>query len=164
MKTLYLIGGTMGVGKTAACQELNRLLPHSVFLDGDWCWNMDPFTVTEETKVMVMDNICSCLNNFLNCSVLENIVFCWVMHQQSILDEILSRLDLTNCRVVPISLVCTEEALRARLLKDIDSGIRTPDILDRSAARLPLYEALNTRKIDTTHIDAAETAKRIAKQ
>ena len=27
MKTLYLIGGTMGVGKTYACRALQQLLP-----------------------------------------------------------------------------------------------------------------------------------------
>ena len=47
MKTLYLIGGTMGVGKTSACRALQQLLPNSVFLDGDWCWNIHPFQVTE---------------------------------------------------------------------------------------------------------------------
>ncbi len=31
MKTLYLIGGTMGVGKTSACRALQQLLPNSVF-------------------------------------------------------------------------------------------------------------------------------------
>ena len=65
MKHLYLIGGTMGVGKTTVCQKLKRLLPNSVFLDGDWCWDADPFQVTDETKKMVLDNICHLLNNFL---------------------------------------------------------------------------------------------------
>ncbi|MBQ4087884.1 MAG: AAA family ATPase, partial [Clostridia bacterium] len=39
MKTLYMIGGTMGVGKTTVCQQLKRDLQNSVFLDGDWCWD-----------------------------------------------------------------------------------------------------------------------------
>ena len=50
MKTLYLIGGTMGVGKTTVCQLLKQDLPNSVFLDGDWCWDASPFQVTDETK------------------------------------------------------------------------------------------------------------------
>ena len=50
MKTLYMIGGTMGVGKTTVCQQLKQDLPNSVFLDGDWCWDASPFQVTEETK------------------------------------------------------------------------------------------------------------------
>ena len=51
MKTIYIIGGTMGVGKTTVSQQLKKKLPNSVFLDGDWCWDADPFQVTEETKV-----------------------------------------------------------------------------------------------------------------
>ena len=39
MKTLYLIGGTMGVGKTTVSQQLKKDLANSVFLDGDWCWD-----------------------------------------------------------------------------------------------------------------------------
>ena len=53
MKKLYMVGGTMGAGKTAVCQQLKKQLPDSVFLDGDWCWDADPFQVTEETKRMV---------------------------------------------------------------------------------------------------------------
>ncbi len=44
MKNIYLIGGTMGVGKTTTCQVLKSKLPGSVFLDGDWCWDMQPFS------------------------------------------------------------------------------------------------------------------------
>ena len=32
MKTLYLIGGTMGVGKTTVSQQLKKELTNSVFL------------------------------------------------------------------------------------------------------------------------------------
>ena len=49
----------MGVGKTTVSQQLKKTLRNSVFLDGDWCWDADPFQVTEETKKMVMQNICS---------------------------------------------------------------------------------------------------------
>ena len=86
MKKLYMIGGTMGVGKTSVSQCLKRELPNAVFLDGDWCWDADPFLVTEETKEMVIDNICYLLNHFIQCSAYENIIFCWVMHEQSIIE------------------------------------------------------------------------------
>ncbi len=58
----------MGVGKTTSCRILKTKLPFSVFLDGDWCWDSHPFVVTEETKRMVVDNICYLLNNFIKCS------------------------------------------------------------------------------------------------
>ena len=79
MKHLYLIGGTMGVGKSTTCQIMKRKLNNSVFLDGDWCWDMDPFIVNDETKEMVIENICFLLNNFIKSSAYENIIFCWVI-------------------------------------------------------------------------------------
>jgi hypothetical protein len=62
MKNFIIIGGTMGVGKTATCRELQKILPRNVFLDGDWCWDMHPFVVTDETKAMVNSNITHCFS------------------------------------------------------------------------------------------------------
>lgn len=152
----------MGVGKTTVCQKLKELLPDSVFLDGDWCWDMSPFKVTEETKAMVMDNICYILNNYIHCSAFNNIIFCWVMHEQRIIDDIVSALDTRECEVKLISLICGEQQLRKRLQKDIDARIRQRDILERSIARLPLYESLDTIKIDVSDISAEQTAKIIS--
>lgn len=152
----------MGVGKTTVCQKLKELLPDSVFLDGDWCWDMSPFKVTEETKAMVMDNICYILNNYIHCSAFNNIIFCWVMHEQRIIDDIVSALDTRECEVKLISLICGEQQLRKRLQKDIDARIRQRDILQRSIARLPLYESLDTIKIDVSDISAEQTSKIIS--
>lgn len=161
MKKLFLIGGTMGVGKTTVSQLLKKRLCRSVFLDGDWCWDADPFQVTCETKRMVLDNICAVLNNFLRCSAYENIVFCWVMHQQEIIDEILSRLDTAHCQVINISLICTEEELVCRLQKDVEARIRTADVIRRSVSRLPLYKELDTIPVDTSGMDASAVAGEI---
>lgn len=159
MKDVFLIGGTMDVGKTATCQILKKKLNNSIFLDGDWCWDMYPFQVTEETKQMVMENICFLLNNFIKCSIYEHIVFCWVMHEQSIIDDILSHLDTANCRVHLISLVCDKQSLQARLSKDVDSGIRVEDIVCRSIERIALYEKLDTYKLDVSKITPEQTAE-----
>ncbi|MCC8151727.1 MAG: AAA family ATPase, partial [Lachnospiraceae bacterium] len=50
MKKIYLVGGTMGVGKTAVCQKLKKELADCGFLEGDWCWDADPFPVNEASK------------------------------------------------------------------------------------------------------------------
>jgi len=148
MKTLYFIGGTMGIGKTTISQALKRSLNRSVFLDGDWCWDMHPFTVTPETKRLVQLNIVTLLNNFLQSPAFEHVIFCWVMHQQEIIDNLLKQIDTSNCRLINLSLVCDADILRERLQKDIDNGLRQNDILERSIARIPLYESLITKKID----------------
>lgn len=163
MKRLYLVGGPMGVGKTTVCQCLKRKLPRAVFLDGDWCWDADPFVVNDETKAMVTDNICHQLNNFLRCTAYENVVFCWVLHEQGIVDGILSRLELRGgVEVKAVSLVCTPAALEARLRADIERGVRQPDVLPRSLARLPLYAALDTAKLDVSGLTPEQAAERLA--
>ena len=151
MKTLYLVGGPMGVGKTAACRLLKERLPACAFLDGDWCWDANPFQVTEETKTMVLDNICYLLNSFLRCSAYEHVILGWVMHEQSIIDHIIGNLNMENCAVRSISLVANEACLRERLLKDVAQGRRTADVIERSVSRLPLYRQLNTVKVDTSN-------------
>ncbi len=158
MKDVFIIGGTMGVGKTTTCRILKDKLNNSVLLDGDWCWDMHPFQVTEETKKMVIENICFLLNNFIKCSAYENIVFCWVMYQQTIIDDIVSRLDTEHCKVHLISLVCSGQALQVRLQRDIDAGVRAEDSIRKGIERIPLYEELNTRKIDVSNITPDQAA------
>ncbi len=51
------------------------------------------FLVTPQTRKMVMENICFLLNQFILCSTYQNIIFCWVIHEQAIIDEILSELE-----------------------------------------------------------------------
>lgn len=139
----------MGVGKTSVSQRLKSRLPDSVFLDGDWCWDASPFQVTDETKDMVINNICYLLNSFVHCSAYDNIIFCWVMHEQSIIDTIIERIDITGLEVKVISLIISEKALTERIMPDVKSGIRKIDVLGRSIARIPLYQTLHSIKIQT---------------
>ncbi|NLY46076.1 MAG: AAA family ATPase [Tissierella sp.] len=161
MKNVFFINGTMGVGKTATSRELQKLLPKCAFLDGDWCWDMNPFIVTDETKNMVEDNICYVLNNFLRCSEYENIIYCWVMHEEYIIKNILSKLNLQDIILYKISLICSEQSLVERISKDVERGIRTKDVIERSIARLSNYVLMDTIKIDVSNIDSNQAAQQI---
>lgn len=162
-KKCILISGTMGIGKTTVCKELMKLLPQSVFLDGDWCWYSHPFTVTDATKKVVMENIGFMLQNFLRCPDYQNILFCWVMDHQEIIDEVLKRISpaLEDTSVYSISLITSEQALTKHLQKDIDSGLRSPDVLQRSLQRLPLYQQLSTQKLDISNLNAQQAAQKL---
>ncbi|WP_444645274.1 AAA family ATPase [Caproiciproducens sp. R1] len=161
MKNLIFINGTMGVGKTSTCKELLNLLQPGVFLDGDWCWYMNPFQVTDETKHMVENNICFLLNSFLSCSEYENVIFCWVMHQEPIIDKLLKNLNLEDVKVQKITLSISKEALTQRLKNAIERGERTSDALQGSLDRLPLYSKMNTIHIDVSDISPVQAAQKI---
>ena len=163
MKKLIFIGGTMGVGKTTVSEALKRELDSCVFLDGDWCWDMHPFIVNKKTKEMVIDNITHLLNNFIHCNQYQHIIFCWVMHQQEIIDDILFRLDIENCEVYQFSLICSPELLEKQLQGDIDLGLRKKDIILKSQKRLDLYKNLKTTLIDKTNLSLDETVQKIKK-
>lgn len=157
MKHVYLIGGPMGIGKSTICNQLNQDLDHSVFLDGDWCWNMDPFVVNQDTKNMVLDNITHCLNNFIHTPGIENIIFCWVMHKQDIIDQIIQKLDTAGVDIHLISLICEKEELIKRMLIDR----RDNQTIRKSLQYLELYKDLDTQKIDVTTLDVQKTIDKI---
>lgn len=163
MKTLFFISGTMGVGKTTVSLILKDKLNKSVFLDGDSCWIYQKDKITEDVKKEVITTIVNKLNEYLACPQYENIIFCWVMHEQSIICQILSKLKLVNCSLINVSLICNNETLIQRLTQDISAGLRDKDIIQRSLDRLPLYTKLETIKINTNDKDSLEVANEIMK-
>jgi broad-specificity NMP kinase len=158
MKKLIIINGTMGVGKSTVCNALLDKLMPSVYLDGDWCWNMNPFIVSEENKTMVEGNITHLLKSYLNNSGYEYIIFCWVIHREDIFDKILLPLKDFDFELHKISLVCSPEALRKRLEIDVQKGIREADIIESSIERLALYNKMDTIKFDVSDTTPEQTA------
>ena len=140
MKKLIFVNGTMGVGKSAVCNELKKLLAPCAFLDGDWCCDLTPFTVTQETKELVLSNAAHLLRSFLNCTAAENVLFSWVMPRREIVDELLARIG-AKTQFFLFTLTARPDTVRARLEGDVAAGRRTPDVIARALARLPLYEA-----------------------
>jgi broad-specificity NMP kinase len=161
IKRLIIINGTMGVGKTATSRELNKKLSNSVWLDGDWCWMMNPFTVNDENKNMVINNITYLLRNFLSNSSFEYVIFNWVIHYEYIFDLVLQPLRDLEFEVVKISLVCSEQTLKERIINDVQLNLRDGKELSTSIERLELYKNMNTVKIDTTNISITETVDKI---
>lgn len=70
--------------------------------------------------------------------------------RQEIIDAILSGLDAGAWTARCVSLTADGESLGRRLAADIGRGVRTLEALERGLARLPLYGALDTIKIDTS--------------
>lgn len=150
-KKLIIINGVMGVGKTTISKALYKKLDNSFWLDGDNCWMMNPFEVTDENKFMVLDNISYILNNFIKNSKSKYIIFNWVIHTEDIMKDILNKIDSSSVDVYKITLMCSKENLINRINKDIKLGLRYEDNIKRSLDRLELYNKMDTIKIDTSN-------------
>ena len=161
MKQLTLIGGPMGVGKTAVCQKLMERLAPAAFLDGDWCWYMSPFLVNDETKAMVMDNAVAVLSRYLQSPELNHVIFGWVMHREEIVEEIISRLNTDGVKVNVIILMCREDTLIQRLEQDISAGLRQPDVVERALDRLACCRLLPYMNVWTDGLSVNETVDQI---
>ncbi|MNB74519.1 ribose 1,5-bisphosphokinase [compost metagenome] len=159
MKKLVIINGTMGVGKSTIVSNLYKQLENSVWLDGDWCWLMNPWNITEENKTMVMNNIHYILNQYLENSMFEYVFFTWVIHKESIFDEIVAGINRHDYKIVKITLTCSEEELIHRMQQDR----RSEKEIDNSLNRLGFYKTMNTQKLNTDGKDVGETVKALLK-
>ena len=159
MKNLILITGTSCVGKTATSKKLVKLLPNCVFLDGDWCWYADPWTVTDETKRMAEKNMSFLLNSFLDCSAYENIIFSWILRNDSMVEMVLSWLKGKDYNLHKFSLICSDDALKSRYQKDIADNLREGGRLEGLLQGLHNYFIeMDTVKIDTSDITPEQAA------
>ena len=75
------------------------------------------------------------------------------------MDGIIAHLDLSDCRVLCLSLFWDEKTRIHRLRIDIASGLRDEDgIIERATERLALYQNLKTQKLDNSALTIAQTA------
>lgn len=164
MKNLIFVNGPMGVGKSATCEALLNRLGPAAYLDGDWCWMMNPWIVNERTIAMVERNITYLLQQYISLPEVRNVIFGWVMHRSDIVLRLLNEIDHPNLRTSVFTLTCSPDALRRRISHDVKMGKRSEDNLQRSLERLPLYADMPWPKIDVSKITAEQAAQLIAEQ
>lgn len=161
-KTLIVINGTMGVGKSAVCRCLLDRLKPSVLLEGDWCWMMNPFTVTPRSRRLVENNISHLLTNFLDFPEFRYVIFGWVLHRDEIYYRLLKSIRPRNAfNTYRFTLTCSKEALKNRVRCDIAAGLREQGAEKRSIARLRLYDHMDSQKIDNSLISAEDVSTEI---
>jgi hypothetical protein len=157
LKKFIIIHGAMGVGKTSVCKELNKRLPNSVWLDGDWCMMMNPWTITEANKKVFLDNITYLLNNFLSNPTFEYVIFSWVIPREDMLNYLFKKLSGNCFEPVKITLLCEESKLRDRMAQD---G-RDQFTIEKSMLYQEAFGSFDTVKVDTTGLSALETADEV---
>ena len=149
-KKLVIINGPSGAGKSTACDLLYKKINKSVWLDGDWCWLMNPWNFCDENKRMVENNISYILNSYLKNKNIDCIIFSWVIPQEYIFDLILKKLKENKCKIFKISLICSK--------KEIERRNKNKTHVNESDVNLENYKKMNTLKINTTNKKPKEVA------
>jgi adenylate kinase family enzyme len=153
-KKIIIVNGAPGVGKTTTCKKLQQLLQRSVWLDGDWCWMSNPWTVTEETKRMAENNMALLLNSFLNCSEYEFILYSWIFRSDEVFNKILGKLKTNDFMLHKYTLTCSQDVFFKRL---VDAG-RDKRQFPMCIESLYQCESTESENIDTTHSSVEEVA------
>jgi cytidylate kinase len=161
VKKVVIINGPIGVGKTTVGKLLCNRLDKSAFIDGDWCFDLHPFIANKETKDMAIDNIVHMINNYLNCSHCDYVVFSWVMDKKDVYQKIIENIQREDIQLYEITLNCTEVALVDRWQKDILCDWRVDEWLNISKKSLRYFEGLDTILIDTSNKSALDVAEKI---
>jgi len=121
-KKLILISGSPCVGKTAVGDQLFESYDNSAYLDGDWCWCVHPFSVTDSRLRNGDKSMSFVLSNYLD-SGFEYVFFTSVVLTDAGLREgILNGITAGEYQTIAFTLTCSEETLKKRHDKRGDKG------------------------------------------
>lgn len=119
---LIIISGSPCVGKTTVAERLFDSLPNSAYLDGDWCWCVNPFSITDPRLRNGDKNMSFILSTYLN-SVFDYVIFSSVVVMyKTIRETVINDITAKDFDIIGITLTCSEETLRARHKKRGDKG------------------------------------------
>ena len=122
MKKLILLSGSPCVGKTTVGQYLFAQYENSAYLDGDWCWCVNPFSVTDKRLRNGDKSMSFVLSNYLN-SDFDYVFFASVVLTDiAVRENILKDITATDYQVLGFTLTCSEETLTKRHNKRGDKG------------------------------------------
>lgn len=149
MKRVFFLNGPMGVGKSTTGRLLQSALPQAAFIDGDWCFDIDPFVGDGATRAMAADNILHLVGNYGKCPSCQNVVVAWLMDRPEIRESLDAGVKALGLEPFWYTLVCSPQALRSRWEKDGACPWRTAEWLEISLRSLKGFASLPGRQIDT---------------
>ena len=72
-------------------------------------------------------------------------------------------LNLSDVRLVNVSLICNSRTLQERFGRDVRRGIRKEEAIESALEYLPKYDSQSTVKIETDGLTPNEIARKIIK-
>ena len=111
---LIIISGSPCVGKTTVTDVLYEKFNNSAYLDCDWVWNVNPFSIEDPRLRNGDKSVSYVLSNYLESGF--EYVFCSsvIFTDKDIRENILKNIEYKNFDIIGISLMCTEKTLFER--------------------------------------------------
>ncbi|MDF2567735.1 MAG: hypothetical protein K0R90_1191 [Oscillospiraceae bacterium] len=111
---LIIISGSPCVGKTTVADKLFQSYENSAFCDGDWCWCVNPFSISDPRLRNGDKSMSFLLSNYLN-SDFDYVIFSSVVVMyESIREPILEDITAKKYDVIGFTLTCSENTLAKR--------------------------------------------------
>jgi len=157
VKKLVIIAGPAGIGKTTVCQRLFKTIEGCAWLDGDWCWMVNPYPgKTDEQKAYSLESFGRILDGYFNDENTDIIFFSWMIQRDFMFKLVIDKISYKKYEVIKIVLVCDEKVFLQRLIDGNRSErkINNPDDMEK-------YRSLNAHVLDTTNLSVCDTANKI---
>ncbi len=163
---IFILNGSVGVGKTSVSWALNESFDKSVMLDGDYLGAVYPFEIYDEARVTYLYQTLAHLITFHQKHGYTNFVINYVLESPENLSELIGYLRPLEGDIYTFWLTCSEDEQRKRILK------RKTDQwaweLERFTELNAILEAASERgvvgtRVDTTDKSVAEIVETIRK-
>jgi len=163
MKNLLFICGPNGIGKTTICKEIIRKLPNSAYVDSDPCRLMNPFILDDETIPTIAKNISDLIINYIDCPVIETVVFSYGFHgrRREVFEKVMQTVAKKDFKFIPFLLTCSEEENIKRMNMDNRSLERKQRAIEESRKA---FDDISYPQIDITDFSISEAAENIIKK
>lgn len=160
MKNLLFLCGPNGIGKTTISKEIVKQLSNTAYVDSDPCRLMNPFVLNDETIPTIAKNISDLILNYMNCSIINNVVFSYGFHgrRKEVFETVMKELSKIDYNFIPLLLWCSEEENIRRMNRDNRSTERIQRALNQSRKS---FDDIAYPKIDITNFSVFEAAKNI---
>lgn len=160
MKNLLFLCGPNGIGKTTISKEIVRQLPNTAYVDSDPCRFMNPFVLSNETIPTIAKNISGLIINYMDCPIINNVVFTYGFHgrRKEVFEMVMANLSKIEYNFIPFLLWCSEKENVKRMHADNRSVERIQITLNESRRS---FDDVTYPKIDITNFSVFESAKHV---
>ncbi len=150
-KTLVLINGSLGVGKTTIAEQLFYSIENSGWLDADqvW-WSMKQNENFDEIFPVILDNSIHCLNNYFNYG-LNPVIISWFFPKTSQIKFLCDNLS-TNIKLLHIMLTAKKSILEDRHRKRGDRRPYASWMFVDESQLLPQTNVIDTSNLNVEKV------------